>query len=248
MDRPRKRKKEIDVQHWEKIESAELSAALAKSQKWKSPGADQIQNFWLYSRTPIHDPLAHCLTNIMQNPDETPDWLTEGITYLLPKSQETKNPKNYRPITCLSTIYKLLTSILTNRIHSFLEQNSVLPQEQKGCKRNSYGCKDQLFINKMILENCRQRKRNLSTAWIEYSKAFDSVSHEWILTTLQLYKISPTISNFLQSSMAKWKTRLFLSHNNGIYKSDFLHISRGIFQGDSPFSSSLLYGPYTFIK
>ena len=216
-----------------KIESAELSAALAKSQKWKSPGVDQIPNFCLYSLTPIHDPLAHCLTNIMQNPDMTPDWLTEGITYLLPKSQETNNSKNYRPITCLTTIDKLLTSILTERMHSFLEQNLILPQEQKGCKRNSYGYKDQILINKIILENCQKSKRNLSTAWIDCSKAFDSVSHEWILTTLQLYKISPTISNFLQSIMAKWKTRLFLSHNNGACKSDFLHIKRGIFQGDS---------------
>ena len=33
--------------------------------------------------------------------------------------------------------------------------------------------------------------------------------------------------------MAKWNTCLFLSHNNGTYKSDFLHIKRGIFQGDS---------------
>jgi len=61
----------------------------------------------------------------MENPDVTPDWLTEEIMYLLPKSQETKNPKNYRPITCLTTIYKLLTSILTERIHSFLEQNLI---------------------------------------------------------------------------------------------------------------------------
>ena len=111
---------EIDEQHWQKIESTELSAALAKSQKLKSPGVDHIPKFWLYSLTPIHDPLAHCLTNIMHNPDVTPDWLTEGITYLLPKSQEAKNPKNYRPITSLTTIYKLLTSILTERMQYFL--------------------------------------------------------------------------------------------------------------------------------
>ena len=82
MDREKERVNEIDEQQWEKIESTELRAALAKSQKWKSSGVNQIPNFCLYSLTPIHDPLAHCLTNIMQNPDMTPDWLTEGITYL----------------------------------------------------------------------------------------------------------------------------------------------------------------------
>jgi len=184
----------------------------------------------------------------MENPDVTPDWLTEEIMYLLPKSQETKNPKNYRPITCLTTMYKLLTSIINERIHSFLEQNLILPQEQKGCKRNSYGCKDQLLINKVILENCQKSKRNLSTAWIDHSKAFDSVSHEWILTNLQLYKISPTISNFLQSIMPKWKTRLFLSHNNGTCRSDFSSYQARNFPRRLSLSSSLLYGPYTSFK
>ena len=85
----------------------------------------------------------------------------------------------------------------------------------------------------MILENCCKSKRNLSTAWIDYKKAFDSVSHEWILKALQLYKISPIISNFLSISMTKWKTRLFLSHNTGTCRSECLRIKRGIFQGDS---------------
>ena len=31
----------------------------------------------------------------------------------------------------------------------FLDHNNTLPTEQKGCKRGSYGCKDQLLINKM---------------------------------------------------------------------------------------------------
>ena len=155
------------------------------------------------------------LTNTLQNPETAPEWLTEGTTYLLPKTQETQNPKNYRTITCMATTYKILTSIITKRMYTFLEENSILPQEQKGCKRHSYGCKDQLLINKVILENCRKKNRNLSTAWIDYKKAFDSVPHEWILKAFELYKISPIISNFLRTSMTKWQTRLLLSHNNG---------------------------------
>ena len=69
----KKKMNEFDEQHWEQIESTELSVSLAKSQKWKSPGVDQIPKFWLYSLTPIHDPVAQCLTNIVQNPDITPD-------------------------------------------------------------------------------------------------------------------------------------------------------------------------------
>ena len=97
-------------------------------------------------------------TNILKIPETAPEWLTEGTTYLLPKSQETQNSKNYRPITCLTTTYKILTSIITERMYTFLEENLILPQEEKGCKENSYGCKDQLLINKMILENCQKKE------------------------------------------------------------------------------------------
>ena len=74
-------------------------------------------------------------------------------------------------------MYKILTSIIAERTYTFLNEHQLLPSEQKGCKRGSYGCKDQLLINKMILEDCKTKKKNLSTAWIDYKKAFDSTSH-----------------------------------------------------------------------
>jgi len=96
------------------------------------------------------------------------------------------NPQNYRPIACLSTFYKVLTSILTERSYTHIIKNDIIPEEQRGCARNSFGCKDQLLINKMIIEDCKKKKENLSMAWIDYRKAYDSVPHGWILKTLQI--------------------------------------------------------------
>ena len=127
---------------------------------------------------------------------------------ILAESNDTKNPKNCRPITCLSTTYKLLTSVQTDKTYSHLEQNILFPLEQKGCRRRSYGCKDQLMINKLILENCKKRKRNLSCAWIDYRKTFDSVSHEWIIKSLELFKASPRVFGFLKHNIKNWKTQL----------------------------------------
>ena len=87
--------------------------------------------------------------------------------YLLPKAEETKNPMNYRSITCLLMMYKILTSIITERTYMVLSEYDLLPPEQKGCKKGSYGCKDQLLINKMILEECKIQKKNLFTTWID---------------------------------------------------------------------------------
>ena len=37
----------------------------------------------------------------MKNPEEIPELIAKGITYLLPQMSETNNTKDYRPITCL---------------------------------------------------------------------------------------------------------------------------------------------------
>ena len=43
----------------------------------------------------IHDDMPKAYTSTIQNPEGTPQWLTEGLTYLLPKTKETTNPENY---------------------------------------------------------------------------------------------------------------------------------------------------------
>jgi len=87
----------------------------------------------------------------------------------------------------------------------------------------------------MILENCRRNKRNLSSAWIDYKKAFDSVPHSWIIKCLKMFKINPTVVNFITASMKKWKTTLHLNESNGSMKSRKININSGIFKLDSLF-------------
>ena len=87
----------------------------------------------------------------------------------------------------------------------------------------------------MLLENSRTGHRYLSTTWIDYRKAFDSVPHTWILKVLQMSKIPPTIINFLTVSMKEWKTNLYLNHAQSSTVCKNINIKCGIFQGDSFF-------------
>ena len=41
----------------------------------------------------------------------------------------------------------------------FIETNDIFPIEQKGCTRGSYGCKDKLLINWMIIEDCNSKRK-----------------------------------------------------------------------------------------
>ena len=111
-------------------------------------GTDQVLNYWLNSLHKGHYILTSLFSDTIENLKDSPAWLSEGITYLLPKTNDTVNPKNCRPITCLSTNYKLLTLIITERMYVFMGTNDLLfPVEQKGRRRRLYGCKDQLLIN-----------------------------------------------------------------------------------------------------
>ena len=224
---------DVEQQVWVDIDVEETSSAIKKSSNWKAPGIDKVPNFWIKALTSLHEEIAKSFCDIMKYPNNCPTWLTNGITFLLPKTGDTSDPKNFRPITCLPTMYKILTSIITDRIYNFLDKNNILPPEQKGCRKASYGCKDQLLINKMILEEVKTKKRNLSTAWIDYKKAFDSVPHSWILKTLEIYKVCPTITSFIAQTMTSWQTTMHLYHSQGNLTSRPLQISSGIFQGDS---------------
>lgn len=196
------------TQQWEDITMEEIKTAINNTSNWKSPGIDLIPNFWLKHLHSIHDQLTRTFNDVLRNPESAPPWLTTGKTFLLPKNKNTEQPQNYRPITCLTTTYKVLTSIIASRCYQHLDVNNILPEEQKGCKKGSYGCKDQLLINKMIMEDCFKKRKNLSMAWVDYQKAFDSVPHSWIIETLKIYKFSDTLVNFLQTTMKDWNTTI----------------------------------------
>ena len=67
--------------------------------------------------------------------------------------------------------------------------NNIVMEEQAAGKIGSWGCTDQLLINKIVYEEVTKNRRNLTTAWLDYQKAFDSVPHGWIIGSLQLAKI-----------------------------------------------------------
>ena len=75
---------------------------------------------------------------------------------------------------------------------------------QKDAAAGAIAAKTSSF-NKDTLE---EMSRNLSTTWIDYNKAFNSVPHTWILKSLKLYQICPTITRFARENMKLWKTIL----------------------------------------
>ena len=134
-------------------------------------------------------------------------------------------PSNCRPITGLPTTFKLMTAIIAGAIQNHLEQNGLIPEEQKGNRRKSRGTKDLLLIDKMILRNAKRRKTNLHVAWIDYKKVFDLLPHRWITKSLEMLGVSCNIRQFLKTAMSSWNTLLTV---NGQILGQ-VNIRRGIF-------------------
>ena len=80
------------------------------------------------------------------------DWMTFGKTVLCQKDPAKGSAvDNYRPISCLPLMWKLMTGMFAEKMYSYLERENVLPSEQKGCCKGSRGTKEQLLIDKMVL-------------------------------------------------------------------------------------------------
>ena len=219
---------------YSEITTNEIESATSEFSNWKSPGLDKLHNSWWNKLTTLHPKVAVAFNKWIFQPENCPDWWTTGQTTLITKEEPTQNPSNYRLITCLLVMYKILSSIVTSQMSHHINANKIIPNEQKGNASNIYGTIDQLTINEMVMDNVKLKHRNISTARIDYKKAFDL-----IIETLKIHKFDPITTKFLRKTMNKWKTSLHLNHRDGQIKTDHFSINTGIFQGDSP--SGLLF-------
>jgi hypothetical protein len=128
-----------------------------------------------------------------------------------------------------------------------LEEKSLLPAEEKACHPRSKRCKDQLKISKAIFEDCRRRNKNLSIAWVDYQKAFNSVPHSWVEKSIEIVGVNSKIVRLCKLSMEKLNTRIFLNkaRNNAVttHSDTKRNIPRGL-----SFAFTLLHSTHSINK
>ena len=187
-----------------------------------------MQGFWIKNLKGLHDRIGEQLYEIIKT-GVVPTWMTTGRTILCVKDISKGNAAdNYRPISCLPLMWKVLTGIAADHIYTCLEGAKLFPDEQKGCKRKARGTKNHLLMDKTIIKNCKRRHTNLSIAWIDYRKAYDMVPHSWIIECLNMIGVADNLKALVVKSMPSWKTIL----TAGKEELGEVTIQRGIFQGD----------------
>ncbi|CAG4980406.1 unnamed protein product [Colias eurytheme] len=153
---------------------------IQRTHNWKAPGTDHIHNYWYKKFTCLYPYIHNHINAFIQSPHTLPTFITHGITYMLPKDpDDTCNPAKYRPITCLQTFYKILTACISRVINQHLTKYNILAEQQKGCRKDSQGCKEQLTIDAIAMKTATNQKKDIYSMFIDYQKAFDSVPHSW---------------------------------------------------------------------
>ena len=129
----------------------------------KAAGRDDIHGYWIKNLSNLHERIAVQKNKILMGDDSLPKWMTHGCTVLCQKDPRKSNAvQNYCPITCLPL--KLLTGVIAEDMYDYLEQEKLLPEEQKRCRRRGRGTKDQLLFDKTVLKDCKKRHTNFSIA------------------------------------------------------------------------------------
>ena len=176
--------------------------------------------------------LCRALNELIQRDVEFPTWLPGPRTVMI-KKQENPAPQDHRPITCLNNIYKVVTSVINEALKSHEKFQQLLQLDQRGSKPGSMGCIDNLLLDKAILEDAKRNRKNLSCTWIDIQKAYDSVSHNWLIRILEMHGLEQTLIKIIEKIVKTWETTIEVTTCNGREKADPISIKRGILHGDS---------------
>ena len=57
-----------------------------------------------------------------------------------------------------------MTGLIADQIYGHLDQQKLLPEEQKGCRKRSGGTNDLLYIDRAVISKVKSRKKNLAMA------------------------------------------------------------------------------------
>uniref|UniRef100_A0A1B0GQC6 Uncharacterized protein n=1 Tax=Phlebotomus papatasi TaxID=29031 RepID=A0A1B0GQC6_PHLPP len=177
------------------INEDDVELEIKKLKNRKSPGLDGITNEHLKYG-------GYKLTTELTRGEIPTDWKT-CITIPIFKKGSKTEPKNYRGITLLSMVQKLLTKLM-GRI---IVQQIPMPEEQNGFRHNR-STTDAIFIVRQLVEKSIEFDKPLFMCFVDLTQAFDRVRLEDVLTILQEHNLNVDIINVVKDLNINNQTRI----------------------------------------
>ncbi|KAG7301234.1 hypothetical protein JYU34_014132 [Plutella xylostella] len=203
----------------------EVEKAIDSLQNEKSAGPDGINSELLkIAKENLIEPLTDLFNQILEKETVPAQWLTSTIILLFKKGS-TANINDYRPITLTSNIYKCFAKVILARIAPTLDEQQ--PVEQAGF-RKGFSTSDHLHVMQQLIEKTNEYPQPLYIAFIDFTKAFDSIEHCYLWEALYKDKIEPKYIALLKH---------IYDHSSATIKLDQsgpkFNIEKGVKQGDS---------------
>ena len=142
---------------------------------------------------------------------------------------------NYRPISLLSNINKIIEKLMHSRLYNFLSIHNCIYDYQFGFRKNH--STNHALLN--LTEEIREALDNNSFAagvFVDLQKAFDTVDHTILLNKLNYYGIRGITNNWFKSYLSNRKQYVTI---NG-FESEVAIMKYGVPQGS-------VLGPLLFI-
>lgn len=208
----------------------EIEKAILSQKMEKAPGPDKIINELLKGTLKELLPILTLVFNEIIETCKIPtQWKTSHIILIYKKGPK-EDVGNYRPISLMSNVYKIFSKVILERISKKLDENQ--PREQAGFRRK-FSTIDHIHTVKQIMEKYKEYNKLLYMAFVDYSKAFDSISHRSIWESLEQQGIPPKYIEIIRKIYSDSEARIQLETLGNKFK-----IERGVRQGD-PLSPKL---------
>lgn len=98
---------------------------------------------------------------------------------------------SWRPITIGSMILRLFTSVVNKRA----QQACPIHPRQRGFRP---GCAENIEVLQGLIRHCKEERSQLAVVFVDFAQAFDTVSHEHILSALGRMNVDPHMVEVIQ--------------------------------------------------
>ena len=221
-----------------KITQNEILSAIRKLNNGKAPGPDRILIEYIKTTSQLLLPLYEMFFNCILDTGHFPEQWSVGCIYPIYKNKgDRTDAQNYRPITILSCLGKVFTSILNSRINDYLEESMLLSENQAGF-RQQYSTTDHVFSLYALVELLKLQEQKLFCCFVDFSSAFDSVWRIGLWKKLLLSGVNGKVLNVILSMYNDIKSCVF---SQGI-TSPFFSSFSGVRQGEN--LSPILFSIY----
>jgi hypothetical protein len=124
------------------------------------------------------------------------EYINKGMITLIPKSRDHSKLGNWRPITLLGNIYKILAKTLARRIQEFLPL--VIRPNQTGFV-DGRNILDNNFLAQEALVWALESGHDLVLLLLDFEKAFDKIEWDFLFPTLSKLGFCPTWIQWISS-------------------------------------------------